>query len=225
MDPAFSPTVAEWQTYYFTFAAVTATLTGLLFVAVSLHLDQFTSPERPELRVLAFKTFVGFLSLLLAALYFLVPRQTPLGLGGPLVLTAVGALVIVWRDTPFSGALIRRTWGWRFFVWRALLPGLCQLGVLGAALALAAGRAEALPLLVPLFVVLLLASTHNAWDLLVQAGIERRADAAARAPGDPQLRRLEQQLRAITRRQRQITRQQEDSAAHSGPPPPPRRRG
>jgi hypothetical protein len=223
MDPTFSQAVAEWQTFYFALGTAAATLTGLLFVAVSLHLEQMVGQEHPELRAMAYKTLVGFVNLLFVSLYFLMPRLTPPMLAGALVLTTVIAATILGRRTPLEARQIARTWGWRRFVWRFVLPEIAQAGILVVAVLLFFGQTGSLALLVPLLILLLGTNVLNAWDLLVQVGEEKRETAAQRDE-HPQFRRLEQQLREVTRRQRQITRQQDDAAAHGGTPPP-RRRG
>lgn len=225
MDLTFSQAVAEWQTFYFALGTAAATLTGLLFVAVSLHLEQMVGQEHPEIRALAYRTLSGFVNLLFISLYFLMPRLTPLPLAGALIVTTVAATLILGRKTPLEARLIKRTWGWRRFFWRFVLPGAAQGGILLVAVLLYFEQLAVLPLLVPLLILLLSSHVLNAWDLLVQVGQEKREDQVDRLNEHPQLRRLEQQLREVTRRQRQITRQQEDAAAHGGSPPPPRRRG
>jgi hypothetical protein len=223
MDLTFSQAVAEWQTFYFALGTAAATLTGLLFVAVSLHLEQVVGTDHPEIRAVAYKTLVGFVNLLFISLYFLMPRVTPLALAGALIVTTLIAAAILGRQTPLAVHLIQRTWGWRRFFWRFALPQIAQGGILIVALLLYFGQTGSLGLLVPLLILLLSANVLNAWELLVEVGKEKQEDAAQRDE-HPQLRRLEQQLREVTRRQRQITRQQEDVAAHGGSPPP-RRRG
>ncbi len=225
MDPTFSQAVAEWQTFYFALSTAAATLTGLLFVAVSLHLEQLAGPEHPELRAVAYKTLVGFVNLLFVSLYFLMPRPAPVALAGALILTTLIAALLLGRHTPLEIRLIQRTWGWRRFFWRFVLPEICQAGIVIVAILLYVGQTAALPWLVPLLILLLGSQVLNAWDLLVQVGQEKREDQADRLNEHPHVRRLEQQLREVTRRQRQITRQQEDAAAHGSTPPPPRRRG
>lgn len=223
MPTTFSQLISEWQTFYFALGTAAATLTGLLFVAVSLHLEQFAGTAHPKLRAIAFKTLVGFVNLLFVSLYFLVPRPTPFLLAAALILTALIAAVILGRETPLDRAVIRRTWGWRRFFWRFALPEIAQGGIVLVAVLLYFEQTAALPWMVPLVVVLLGANVLNAWDLLVLVGQEKREDQIERQTEHPQFRRLEQQLREVTRRQRRITRQQEDAAAQSGAPP--RRRG
>src|SRR5690349_5744791 len=94
MPTSFAQAVAEWQTFYFALGTAAATLTGLLFVAVSLHLEQMVGQEHPEIRALAYRTLSGFVHLLFISLYFLMPRLTPLPLAGALIVTTVAAAAI-----------------------------------------------------------------------------------------------------------------------------------
>src|SRR4051794_7023448 len=107
MPTTFDQLIAEWQTFYFALGTAAATLTGLLFVAVSLHLEQFADKEHPELRTFAFRTLVGFVNLLFLSLYFLVPHPTPLGLAVSLIATSLIAGVILWRQNTFQGRLLQ----------------------------------------------------------------------------------------------------------------------
>jgi hypothetical protein len=223
MPTAFAQAVAEWQTFYFALGTAAATLTGLLFVAVSLHLDQFAGKDHPELQRVAYKTLVGFVNLLFISLYFLVPHPTPLLLAVALVLTSIVAGALLGRQVPLDRHEIERNWGRRRLLWRFVLPELAQGAITVVAILLYFREEAMLPLLVLPLNLLLGTNVLNAWELLVQVGQEKREEQAERDE-HPQFRRLEQQLREVTRRQRQITRQQEDAATHGGSPPP-RRRG
>ena len=223
MDSLFAQAITAWQTFYFTLATVAATLMGLVFVAVSLHLREFTDKARPELQTLAYKTFTSFVNLLLYALFFLVPHATPLLLALTVGATALIALGTLGRRTPAFGRQVLQTWGRHFFFWRFLVPGTCHVLVAAVALTLYWGATTYLFGMVAALLVLLIVTARNAWDLLVQVGQEARTHPS-RDEDDPQLRRLEQQLRDVTRRQRQITRQQEEAGRDLFPPGP-RRRG
>jgi hypothetical protein len=64
----FEELVRVWQIFYATIAAAAATLVGLLFVAMSLNVDLFTSNENIGLRVLSRQTFSNFLFIIVFAL-------------------------------------------------------------------------------------------------------------------------------------------------------------
>src|SRR4051812_47625993 len=100
VDETFTQTLGHWQTFYFTLAGVAATLTGLLFVSVSLRLEQILHPDRAELRLLAVQTFSNFIGVLLGALYFLIPFSRPNELAVPLLVTALAAGVNLLQQGP-----------------------------------------------------------------------------------------------------------------------------
>jgi modulator of FtsH protease len=85
----FAQLVQSWQTFYATIAASSATLVGLLFVALTLNVESVNLAENASLRLLARQTFTTFLYIIGLALTFLIPGETRLGLGLPLVLIAV----------------------------------------------------------------------------------------------------------------------------------------
>src|SRR6476661_7307571 len=124
MQGTFSQVLLPWQTFYFTLAGAAATLTGLLFVAVSLHLARVMDKNRAELRLLAAQTFVNFIFLLLAALYFLIPYPDSWGLALALTITSLVALGSLGVQGLEGLRAARRAWRQRYLFWRIGLPGL-----------------------------------------------------------------------------------------------------
>lgn len=59
-----------------TIAAVTATLAGLMFVALTLHIQAFKDPSKANLRRVAEHTFTDFYLTILMGLFLIVPRFT-----------------------------------------------------------------------------------------------------------------------------------------------------
>jgi hypothetical protein len=221
MDDAFSALLVRWQTFYFTLAGVAATLTGLLFVAVALHLDRIIGKDRPELRLLAAQTFANFVFLVLIALFSLIPFPHSWGLGLVLVLAALLGGAGLVGIAPDGWQAARRVWRRRYVFWRLMLPGVGYFFVAIVGLALFAGNGDAFNTLAAPLLLLLGTCARNAWDLLLRVVEETPPPAGDR---EPQLHRLEQQLREVTRRQRQIPRQQEEAGRAAGIVPP-RRRG
>jgi hypothetical protein len=80
----FSQTVEHWQAFYIMAGTASATLLGLLFVAISLNVDLLIRDGNVSLSALASETINNFVFVLLVAIYFLIPDQSPLGLGIPL---------------------------------------------------------------------------------------------------------------------------------------------
>jgi hypothetical protein len=205
-------------------AGAAATLTGLLFVALSLHLGHITDKNRPELRLLALQTFTNFIYVVLGALAFLIPYETAWGLTGALLILSLGALAVLGVQGAEGRPAARRVWSRRYILWRLALPGACYGWVGVLAVLLGFGNGGLLFWLVPAFMVLLGTCARNAWDLMVRTGEEQWEQRRAAGDMDSHLHRIEQQLREVTRRQRQITRQQEE-AGRAGGLLPPRRRG
>jgi lipoprotein signal peptidase len=78
-----------WQTAYSTIAEVAATLTGLLFVALSLRLNTASSDRREWMLQVARRSFFDFLAVLVIALVWLIPAVSILFVGWVALLTAV----------------------------------------------------------------------------------------------------------------------------------------
>lgn len=159
---------ARWRDFYVVAGTASATLVGLLFVGLSLHLHTVLS--RVEVRSLARVTFVNFGFLLFVSL-FMVIRQGPTAVSPQLI--GAGLLSLAVAGPSLVAASRSRT--------RTLPPfrlilrfGLSALGYVGAILAgaLLAGGSDnaALDLSWVVTVVLLFVSLRNSWDLLVSVG-------------------------------------------------------
>src|SRR5579859_6774442 len=85
MHAGFSETVSSWQSFYMLAGTASATLIGLLFVAISLHIDLIGAADASTIISLARRTFTRFILVVIIALLFMVPRQDPAGLGLPLL--------------------------------------------------------------------------------------------------------------------------------------------
>lgn len=85
-----------WHDFYATAGGASAALVGLLFVGVSIHLDEVVS--RPDVRATARGAFQSLIAILIVALVVLVPQidgqslgWTLVGLGAAGMLGAAGA--------------------------------------------------------------------------------------------------------------------------------------
>src|SRR5258707_10741656 len=149
MDNSFSQAITGWQGFYALAGAASATLVGLLFIAVSLHLDIFSNESETEIRSLAENTLINFLSILMIALFFLIPHLSPAGLGLPLLAVAIGDLVWQARDwvrhakgRVFKGAQFKSM---AFLaVVRVIVPILYQVTTILVAIAVLSGQTDSL---------------------------------------------------------------------------------
>ena len=168
-----SPLGEAWHDFYMMAGSAAVTLVGLLFVALSLHVEILFRPEHRDFRVLAAEAFQGFLYVLITALLFLVPAQDPRFTAlvyaivnvVMLVRTAIRAPAFLSAHRAKGGPMSQR---WRFFV-----PALAYMLALTAILQWLAGSANAgIGLFSPL-AMMLAASTRTSWDLLEYVGRAR----------------------------------------------------
>ena len=101
---AYVRLIAEWHDFYIVAGTAAATLVGLLFVGLSVNVDEVMAPDRPDLRALAEQAFASFTYVLLISLFFLVPGQDPLTIGIELAVLGVIGLLRVLRP---PGARVR----------------------------------------------------------------------------------------------------------------------
>jgi hypothetical protein len=163
----FTETLAHWHDFYLAAGGAAATLVGLLFVALSLHLRTVVS--QPDVRALASVTLTDFICVLLVALLTLVPADRASAIGFELFLIAVLNLP---RTIPIARAAFARERGGvlhptlllrRFGLSLAAYLGLAAVGVL-----FVTGEIDnALGWLVGVTLALLLTALRNTWDLLV----------------------------------------------------------
>jgi hypothetical protein len=158
----------RWRDFYVLAGTAAATLVGLLFVGLSLHLRVVLS--RADVRGLARVTLANFGLILFVSLFMLIPQTASSAsqqLGGAGVLS----LLIV---TPSLIATIRsRTRTLRLYqlILRFGLSLLGYIGVIVAGILVRQGADHAaFSWLWVVALVLLFVSLRNTWDLLVSVG-------------------------------------------------------
>jgi hypothetical protein len=164
---AFQELIKEWETFYLMVGTAAVTLIGLLFVAISIHIENFHRKTSTELHHFATLTFNCFFYVLLMAILFLVPRLSPLALGIPLLLlSGLGIANMLIQKTRIKKLQTKRQNGQianRFNVPIACLAGLLIISI-GTLFQIALSLYGML-----LVIIFLLASaSQNAWALLVQ---------------------------------------------------------
>ena len=172
-------TLGEWQEHWHEFylmaGTAAVTLAGLLFVALSLHLDRLVEESHEHLLALARVTLLSYTFVLFASMFMLVPatsrRQTAIMLGG-MAIVGLGWLIRLTRaarhhdEAGFSRALMRR---------RLLPPIIGMLLMLLTAIGLGLGIVEMLYAMVGSMCMILGNAAGTSWDLLVQIARHRRA--------------------------------------------------
>jgi hypothetical protein len=163
----FAQIVADWETFYLLVGTAAATLTGLLFVAASIHIDVFRREAFSDLQHFAALTFNCYFYVLVISILFLIPHLSFLGLGIPLlVLGILGA----------GNALLQQRRARRVaqgrpgtsLVSRFTIPALCLVALAAIAIGLLFHVGQGLYGLVVVIVFLLGSASVNAWTLLVR---------------------------------------------------------
>jgi hypothetical protein len=163
----FEILISQWQPFFTTIAAVSATLVGLLFVSLSINREKITADANRELLRLAQRTFADFLLVLLIAILFLIPNQPNTSLAVEMFL--LGILRIRWlfrrlirtdKDAPRHTTTDS--------IREYLLPVLSVLGLFAAAVKIHQSDVGGVYwFVVPVIAFLLFRASWNAWLLLV----------------------------------------------------------
>ena len=167
-----------WQNFYMLLGGASATLVGLMFIAISLSSARRRPAERHELErafnAFMSPTFIHFVYVLVTAVVVFVPTLDAAVLGGLLLLVGIGSIGNVARNLRYmreryrASALDRSD-----LAWYGLLPALAYILYLDAGIGLlrsAAGvpsRGHALDALAAGAILLLVIGVRNAWDLMV----------------------------------------------------------
>ena len=171
----FQTTIQAWHEFYMLAGGAAATLVGLLFVGLSLHLRVVVS--RPEVRSLASVTLANFALVLLIALFGLIPEQ-PQGFGYAVILSgaATGAIVApsLWAASRSQTRTLRVR---RLFLRFGISALACAGAVAAGVLVLRGSYGTALGWLAAVSVTLNVTSLRNSWDLLVTVGEARMHEA------------------------------------------------
>lgn len=167
MTATYDP--AAWQIFYAAIAGAAAGLTGLLFVALSLHQQAIVA--HPASRGRARETLGGFISLLVIAILVLIPGQGRRLLGIELLVVGV---VIALASARFQGQTLRAL---RPYERRRRLLHLAPINAGTAALLIAGGSlvlgvGGGLYWSAATILCYLLNALDNAWTLTVRPDAE-----------------------------------------------------
>src|SRR5580658_5292311 len=160
-----TPSITEWSTLLTVEAEAAATLTGLVFVAVSINLDRIM--EYAGLPGRAMESILQFLEVFLVSIVVLIPSQPERALA----IELLGVGLFFW--TVQFGVLVRYLKAregqplW-WFVIRAVLSQRATVPFWVAGIALLMGLPGALYWLMPGFVFSFAAGIVGAWVLLVE---------------------------------------------------------
>jgi modulator of FtsH protease len=149
-----------WSTFFSTEAEAAATLTGLLFVAVSINLSRIL--QYPHLPNRAVEALIELAAVLVVSTFGLVPRQSLEACGIEIGATGVvmwAALTVLIIRSPLwlTGRAIR-----------IVLNQLPPLAFIAAGVVLVLGHPGGVYLVVPATLLAFLGGIFGAWVLLVE---------------------------------------------------------
>ena len=165
---SFGQFVQEWQTFYATIAASSATLVGLLFVAVAVNPNAIARGNNGGTRLLARHTFTSFLYMIGIGITFLIPRQVPLGLGLPLLSIGIVGLIYTLADLRAAHANLSQATDKRGVLSQSAPKVVALVLLIIIAIMLLVGaEASILWWMIAPMMLLLLSASSNTWALLV----------------------------------------------------------
>jgi len=163
----FAQALQSWHDFYLTAGAAKATLVGLLFVGLSLHIRVVVSHS--DVRALARVTLTNFFVIVLIALSILIPTSSAINIALWVLVVGLVSLGLMLRPA-IEGLRSRsnRTLGLRVLTARFGISALGYVAMVVLAALFATGNYEAgFNGLVTVVIVLLVIAVRNTWDLLV----------------------------------------------------------
>jgi len=172
MVTEFAEVVAGWGAFYNLAASAAFTLVGLLFVAVSINIDVIAKlDEKGDIRILARQTFKNFIEIMAFGFIFLIPTQTPFGVGIPLLFIGIIELIrtagiLLWfRRSMKSQRLLTLS----DLLGNLLIPNIiCYLVLVWIAFSILEGNTRPLNWMVLVVIYLAFAATRGSWDLMMR---------------------------------------------------------
>jgi|GEM_PF-1712577 len=162
----FEQQVGQWREFYLAVAGAAAVLLGLVFIALSLHLERAEAPGVPVLG-LGSQALINLIYVLLLSLGMLVPYRPPVLPGIAVLAVAVVGL----NDSITTLRRARRAREPSLTIRDLAVPVLLPIGwflllVVGG-VAVVARQPSGLYLLAAGSAALIASATRNTWDLLV----------------------------------------------------------
>lgn len=167
VDP-FVQALHDWQTFYFMVGTASATLIGLMFVAVSLGADLPAATDANGVNTFVTPMLIHFGSVLAISAVMLIPTFRQMSLGVALILLGLAFTAYSLRirqlfvNHPSSQNYTKSDWKWYVY-----FPIIGDVLVIITGIWLLSGSIDAFDLLAIALLVLLIVSVRNTWDLMM----------------------------------------------------------
>lgn len=167
--------LSNWQNFYIIFGSAAASLTGLMFVVMTLMagIDTHLATLNAALSAFNTPTIVHFCAVLLIAGILSAPWQAfssvslLLGLSGLGLVLYLTNVIQRMRHVPGYQTPLKD------WLWYSIFPLIAYIVLIIAAIVFLAHPALALYIISAVMVVLLFIGIHNAWDLVTYLAIDR----------------------------------------------------
>jgi hypothetical protein len=170
MESDFAAALADWHEFYSAVAGISATLVGLLFVALGLNPRIMADDGPAGMRLWSAQTFHSFLIVLVIGLVALIPGDSPEPIIITLLIVGVQGIIRVVTDLRRSRADPDPRWRSQTALMRFFAPALAYVLCLWVAENLWRGETEAFDWLVAVVFLLLMSAASSCWDLLKGIG-------------------------------------------------------
>jgi hypothetical protein len=168
---SFAETILAWHDFYLLAGTVSATLMGLLFVALSLHWDVVLEDSKTHLHAIAIEAFGAFLIVAFLSLLLLAPTSNARPLGTGLLGLGVARLLIGLRHSRVMWRSADESFSRSEMIYRSVvIPAAFALLAWSGILILRKNLETGLALLTITVMVLLGMGARASWDLLVRVG-------------------------------------------------------
>jgi hypothetical protein len=175
MIDSWAHQLEAWHDWYLLVGTAAATLTGLMFVVVTLGPQIVARDAESNVRAFVTPTVTLFTTPLLVSVLMLVPGLTPVMLGAALAIVGLCGLVYLiavgvytrWRINALD-AVDR--------VWYVALPFVGYGIIVAASVAILLHAPPGLPIAAGGTLLLLVIGIHNAWDLVLYFAQKSRED-------------------------------------------------
>jgi hypothetical protein len=160
----------QWHDFFLAMAGTAGVLTGLVFVAVSINLQEIVSERGSGLPGRAAEALILLVAVLTASILLLVPGQGSVMVGAEVLVVGLAT----WGWVVAIQLLRFRRWGTmrpdlrQAFVLRVALGQIATLPLVVAGIAVLAGGLGGLHWLVAGMVLSILVALFEAWVLLVE---------------------------------------------------------
>lgn len=182
----FRSTIETWHDYFLLAGTAAATLMGLLFVSLSIHLEKIVDERGAHLEAIAREAFASFVIVLALSLMMLAPELARRSFGvSILMLGVVRAAISATRMRQTLGAKARASgFGGRSLLLRFLFPLLAALFLGWAGIRFINNDVhDGMAGIMVACLLLIADATRSSYELLIRTARGSRTLEAANPPG------------------------------------------